>query len=329
MPLEGSGYVLGVDGGASRTRCVIADLSGNLLARGSGGPSNPLTVGADTAAESILTAISEASKDRGIKTFKASVMGVAGTDKPSGAEALRSRLGGFDWGRLRIVSDAAVALAGATGCRPGVVVVSGTGSVAYGENEEGEKARAGGWGWRLGDEGSGYTISNSALIASLRALDGRGPPTSLPNKIMRALDLDNLGGLVDLVYSKGMGNSEIATLNPLVGEAAEEGDTVAKRILKEAGEELGLAASAVARRLGMTNAFPVALTGGVFNLAPVREALERKLGEAQPGCRIIEPRFEPDVGAALLALRELGAEIDESLLRRVEKSFGRLKGDWT
>jgi N-acetylglucosamine kinase len=146
---------------------------------------------------------------------------------------------------------------------------------------------------------------------------------------MRALDLDDLGGLVDLVYSKRMGNREIATLTPLVGEAAEEGDAVAKSILEEAGEELGLAASAVARGLRMTNAFPVALTGGVFNLTPVREALESKLGEAQPGCRIIEPRFEPYVGAALLALRGLGAEIDESLLRRVEKSFGRLKGDWT
>jgi len=327
--LEGSGYVLGIDGGASRTRCVVADLSGNLVARGGGGPSNPLTAGVDTAAESILTAASEASGSRGIRAFKASVMGIAGTDRPSGAEALRSRLGGFDWGRLRIVSDAAVALAGATGCRPGVVVVSGTGSVAYGENEEGEKARAGGWGWRLGDEGSGYTIGNGALIASLRALDGRGPPTSLPDKIMRVLDLDDLGGLVDLVYSRGMGNREIATLTPLVGEAAEEGDAVAKSILEEAGEELGLAASAVARRLRMMDAFPVALTGGVFNLAPVREALGRRLGEAQPGCRIIEPRFEPDVGAALLALRGLGVVIDEGLLRRVEESSGRLKRNWT
>jgi len=251
--LEGKGYVLGVDGGASKTRCVIANLSGDLLTCGSGGPSNPLTAGVDTAAESILTAISEASKDLGIKTFKASIMGIAGTDRLSGAEALRSRLSGFDWGRLCIVSDAAVALAGATGCRPGVVVVSGTGSVAYGENVEGQKARAGGWGWRLGDEGSGYAIGNSALIASLRALDGRGPPTNLSNKIMMALGLNNLSGLVDLVYSKGMGNREIATLTPLVGEAAEEGDIVAKRILEKAGEELSLAASAIARRLRMTD----------------------------------------------------------------------------
>jgi hypothetical protein len=104
---------------------------------------------------------------------------------------------------------------------------------------------------------------------------------------------------------------------------------VAKSILEEAGEELGLAASAVARRLRMMDAFPVALTGGVFNLAPVREALGRRLGEAQPGCRIIEPRFEPDVGAALLALRGLGVVIDEGLLRRVEESSGRLKRNWT
>jgi glucosamine kinase len=327
--LEDGGYVLGVDGGASRTRCVVADLSGNLVGRGRGGPSNPLTAGLDTAAESILNAASEASGGRGIGAFEASVMGVAGTDRPSGAEALRGRLSGLDWGRLSIVSDAAVALAGATGCRPGVVVVSGTGSVAYGENGEGMRARAGGWGWRLGDEGSGYSIGNGALIASLRAIDGRGPKTSLTGKVMKALGLGDIAGLVDLIYSGGMRNTEVASLTPLVGEAAEEGDAVARRILEEAGEELGLAASAVAGRLGMKDGFTVALTGGAFNLAPVREALGRRLGKAHPGCRMIEPRFEPDIGAALLALKGLGVEIDEGLLRRVERSVVKLGGDRT
>jgi len=283
----------------------------------------------DAAAESILNAAREASGGRGIGAFEASVMGVAGTDRPSGAEALRGRLSGLDWGRLSIVSDAAVALAGATGCRPGVVVVSGTGSVAYGENGEGKRARAGGWGWRLGDEGSGYSIGNGALIASLRALDGRGPKTSLTGKVMKALGLGDIAGLVDLIYSGGMRNTEVASLTPLVGEAAEEGDAVARRILEEAGEELGLAASAVAGRLGMKDGFTVALTGGVFNLAPVREALGRVLGKAQPGCRMIEPRFEPDIGAALLALKGLGVEIDEGLIGRVERSVAKLGGDRT
>jgi len=325
--LAGSGYVFGIDGGASSTRCIVTDLSGNILARGSGGPSNPLTAGFDVASESILGAAREASRCHGIGAFEASVMGVAGTDRPSAAEALRERLVGFDWGRLSIVSDAAVALAGATGCRPGVVVVSGTGSIAYGENGEGMRARAGGWGWRLGDEGSGYSIGNAALITSLRAFDGRGQPTTLTSKMMRALRLDDLGGLIDLIYSGGMGNSEIAALTPLVGEAAEDGDKVAKRILEEAGEELGLAAAAVAERLRMADEFQVALTGGVFKLPTVREALERRLREAHPGCRLIDPRFEPEIGAALLALRGLGVEIDEGLLMCVEKSLVELKGD--
>ena len=319
-------HVLGVDGGGSRTRCVIASLSGHILARGSGGPSNPLTAGVDGAAEAIQTAIGEASRRCGINSFVASVMGIAGTERAPTIEALATRLTLHDLGDLRIIGDAKIALSGATGCRPGVVVISGTGSIAYGENERGETARAGGWGWRLGDEGSGYLIGNKALIAALRDHDGRGPKTTLTGKISEALSLGTLDDLVDLTYSKNMGSEEVAALASIVGEAAEEGDNVALRILEGAGVELGIAASAVIRRLGLSGGFTVGLVGGVFNLGPlILESLERSVRRTAPDCVISGPRFPPEVGATLLALRDTGVELGDELLNTMEASFEVLR----
>lgn len=319
-------HVLGVDGGGSRTRCVIASLSGHILARGSGGPSNPLTAGFDGAAEAIQAAVEEASRRCGINSFIASVMGLAGTARASTIESLKARLTLHDLGDLKIISDAQVALAGATGCRSGVVVISGTGSVAYGENDAGETARAGGWGWRLGDEGSGYGIGNGALLAALRDHDGRGPTTLMTEKIRGALGLGDLGELVDLTYRGNMGIEEVAALAGLAGEAAGEGDNVALRILEGAGVELGIAASAVIRRLGMTGGFTLGLVGGVFNLGPlVQESLERSVRRTAPHCVISRPRFPPEVGAALLALRDLGVELEDELLHTMDVSFEVLR----
>ena len=317
-------HVLGVDGGGSGTRCVIASLSGHILARGSGGPSNPLTAGLDGAAEAIQAAVEEASRRCGINSFIASVMGLAGTERASTIESLVARLPLHDLGDLSIIGDAQVALAGATGCSPGVVVISGTGSIAYGENDAGETARAG--GWRLGDEGSGYDIGHRALIAALKDHDGRGPATLLTETIRGALNLGDLDELVDLTYRGNMGSEEVAALAGLVGDAAGEGDNVALRILEGAGVELGVAASAVIGGLGLTGGFTLGLVGGVFNLGSlIRESLERSVRRTAPDCVISRPRFPPEVGAAMLALRDVGVEFDDEFLDTMDASFEVLK----
>jgi N-acetylglucosamine kinase-like BadF-type ATPase len=325
--VDGETYVLGVDGGASGTRCVIADLSGRLLARGTGGPSNPITVGVDAAASSIKGAVDEAIEDCGIRRFSLACMGVAGAVRPLVEEALRSRLSGLDVEKLNIVSDAVIALAGATGCRPGVVVISGTGSIAYGENDDGETAKAGGWGWRLGDEGSGNYIGSRALIAAVRSHDGRDPPTVLIKKVMTALGLRDMSEIIDRVYLGGMGVEDVSALAPLVGEAAEEGDEEAIRILEGAGAELGLATLTVARKLGLRGNFIVAPTGGAFNLGILKASFDEAVKQEAAKCDIVSPRFEPAVGAALLALKELGVDVDEVFLKRVEASYNALRGD--
>jgi len=325
--VEGREHVLGVDGGASGTRCVIAYASGELLGRGTGGPSNPITVGVEAAADAITEAVNEAIESCGVGRFGVACMGIAGAMRPPVLGALRGRLETLDIKKLEIKSDAIIALAGATGCRPGVVVIAGTGSVSYGENEGGETARAGGWGWRLGDEGSGNYIGSRALIAAVRSHDGRGPLTILAEKVKTALGLTDMSELIDRVYLGDMGVADVSALAALVGEASEEGDREAIRILEDAGAELGAAALTVARKLGLSGDFIVAPTGGAFNLSILKASFDEVVKQCATQCCIISPRFEPAVGATLLALKELGINVDEGLLGRVEASYKSLSGD--
>ena len=315
------GHVLGVDGGGSATRSVIISTEGEVLATAKAGPSNPITIGAERALANILEAIDEASARCGVNEFLASRLGVAGT----GRSRLRQELlDGMrpSFGDTAIFSDAASALAGGTGCRPGVVVIAGTGSIAYGENRLGETARAGGWGWRLGDEGSGYTIGLKAILATLRAQDGRCPETVLKQKIVSHLGLGRLEDIIDWVYEPGREPRDIAYLVPLVREAEAEGDEAAALVMAEAGAELGFVANAVIRRLGLSGEFPVSLNGGVFKqpsgyIIAFEEVVRREASE----CALIKPRMPPLLGSGLLALKSLGVTIDEALLQRVEKSY--------
>lgn len=320
-------HVLGVDGGGSNTRSVIAELSGRIIARGVSGPSNPLTVGAEAAGKTIVEAAEEAINRCGEGRFKAVCLGLAGIERLYGRESIRRIVENcIAVEKVLIVSDAAAALAGASGCGTGVVVVAGTGSIAYGVNANGETARAGGWGWMVGDEGSGYDIGKRAIVAALRAYDGRDAPTKLVQLIKESLNLRDLNEIIDHVYVSGMKPNEVASLAPTVAEAAKMGDQAALRILNEAGYELGCVAVAVIKRLRLLGRFLVAKTGGVFQLgSPLNDAFEEAIRQAAPECSILSSRFEPAVGAAFLALQETGVEIDEALLERAAASLQALE----
>jgi N-acetylglucosamine kinase-like BadF-type ATPase len=322
-----TGYYLGVDGGGTATRAVVVSAGGKVLAVGEAGPSNPVTVGADVALARILEAVGGASEKCGVDRFKASRLGVAGTDR----SRLRDKiLAGLprSYGDAAVTSDAAAALAGATGCRPGLVVIAGTGSIAYGENRQGLKARAGGWGWKLGDEGSGYTIGRNAIVAALRAHNGRASPTALSELILNHLGLNAMEEIVDWMYAPGREPRDVAYLVPLVREAEAEGDEAAKLVMAEAGAELGHVANAVIRRLGLTGEFPLALSGGVFKQPSVYiMAFEEVVRREAPNCALMRPRMPPVLGAALLAMKSTGLSVDEDLLRAMEESYRSLGED--
>ncbi|MCW4049842.1 MAG: hypothetical protein NWE89_08910 [Candidatus Bathyarchaeota archaeon] len=314
-------YVLGVDGGGTWTRSIIMRLDGTVLGKGSAGPSNPLTIGMDAALENITQAVDEAKSEADVKSFKASRLGLAGGARSVLGDRMVERLP-ENYGDTGIISDTESALAGSTGCRPGVVVIAGTGSNVYGKNAQGEEAKAGGWGWRLGDEGSGYTIGKNAIIAALEYHDGRGPYTTLKESILRYLEIKDIEEIIDWTYDSGREPRHFASLVPLVKEAEKSGDKVAAKIMMEVGAQLGGIAQVVVRRLGLTGAFPVAYVGGVFKQPlSYNVAFEEKVRQVAPDCQIIEPLFSPTVGSALLALIAMGIDVDDDLLNNVKTSF--------
>jgi len=294
---------------------------------GQTGASNPITVGVDQAVTNIVDAVNMARKESRVEAFEASILGLAGASRSRLGEGLRKKLP-YYYGDTRIVSDAHSALAGATGCKPGVVVIAGTGSITYGVDAKGEEAQAGGWGWRLGDEGSGYTIGRNAILAALRAHDGRTPDTVLREMILGYLGLGAVEEIIDWMYAPGREPRDVAYLVPLVRDAEAAGDEAAKLVMAEAGAELGHVANAVIRRLGLTGGFPVGLNGGVFKQPSVYiMAFEEVVRREAPDCALIKPRMPPVLGAALLALKSTGVSINDGLLRAVEESYGSLGDD--
>src|SRR6266576_3237285 len=189
-------YFLGVDGGASKTAALVIDDSGKSLGSGVAGPSNHLRVGIETAARNIERAVNKAlvAADVASREIHWAYCGIAGADHPAHRQEVVDSLSVFfPRGNFTVDNDARIALTGAIGFGPGVVVIAGTGSVAVGRNAAGEEARAGGWGPIVGDEGSGYAIARGGLGAILCAYDGRGPATSMTERLKRDYDMTPAG----------------------------------------------------------------------------------------------------------------------------------------
>src|SRR5881394_2599122 len=257
-------YFLGVDGGASKTAALVIDESGKSLGSGVAGPSNHLRVGIENAARNIERAVNKAlvAADVASREIHWAYCGIAGADHPAHRQEVVDSLSVFfPRGNFTVDNDARIALSGAIGFGPGVVVIAGTGSVAVGRNAKGEEARAGGWGPIVGDEGSGYAIARAGLGAILRAHDGRGPATSMTELLKRDYDMTP-PDLPRYVYAQTTHADDIARVGKLVIDAADSGDAVAGEIVERAGSELATAVLAVAQRLGLTSSeFPVAYVG--------------------------------------------------------------------
>lgn len=300
-----SSYLVGVDGGGTKTEAILVDGSLRIMGRGLSGASNPLRVGTDQAVSNIKRAISQAAEGAGIKLkdVAAACVALAGISHPIHFQMVKEALDrALRMKNLQLTTDARAALAGALDGSPGVVVIAGTGSIAFGINSQGQEARSGGWGYALGDEGSGYDIASRALRAAAASFDGRLQETLLKDLICRRLGVTTVADLPTVIYNKPA-SMEIAELAEVVTEAARLGDQVAISILAEAGRELGRLATSVIEKLGMQReSFRVAYVGGVFNagrylLDPFAESVRR----VAPHARIGPPLASPVIGAAKLA----------------------------
>ena len=299
-------YVLGIDAGGTKTVCQLADTSGTLIAEARGGGANLQAAGELQVEKVLHDVMAEAIGPLDIIPA-AICLGIAGVDRPDEfriVEGIMRRIGAH--ARTIVVNDALVALeAGAPGA-PGVVIISGTGSIAYGRNARGEGARAGGWGHVLGDEGSGFWIGRAALRAVLREADRRAPRTALTPLLLQHFGVSEAQNLIHEVYKNNLRPAAIASLAGQVQTAYSEGDPAATGILHAAAQELESSGVSVAKRLGLgAEPFPFILGGGIFRAVPwLRHELQRRLPLAVPNSTARLLDREPAAGAVSIAIQE-------------------------
>jgi len=303
-------YYLGIDGGGSKTTCAVGD-DASVITTVTTGPSNITRVGEERAREALQQAISQACAAAKInpKQVERACVGIAGAGREAVAAAVRKIVGELISGEIEVVGDMPIALEAAFGGGTGVVVIAGTGSVAYGRNAEGRTARAGGWGFAISDEGSAHWIGRVAVSALLRAMDreekGASHSSSLFRGITAAWKLKSLDELVRTANS----NPDFAALFPTILAAAEGGDTVAENVLLNAGRELAGLADIVSRRLFAGNGasvtiVPLAVAGGVFRHSQmVWNAFGSEIQKASVPLGLSPQIVEPVMGALRMARR--------------------------
>jgi N-acetylglucosamine kinase-like BadF-type ATPase len=297
-------HVLGIDAGGTKTICLLADGHGTVIGEARGDGANLQATG-ELEVEKVLHHVMDAAiGDRDVRP-DAICLGIAGVDRPQDTAAVHGimRRIGFK-ARVVVVNDALVALVAGAGDGEGVVVVAGTGSIAYGRDGSGRAARAGGWGYLLGDEGGGFWIGRAALTAVVRQFDGRGPVTLLTPMILEHLGLSTPSELIHEIYYRDVHRHTIAGMAGLVQQAMEQRDAIAAEILTRAGAELASAARSVITRLEMRGAaFPTVLAGGIFRGIPwLVDDVTRRFSEIAPRTWVHPLEVEPAIGAVRLAI---------------------------
>ncbi len=326
---------VGVDAGGTKTHALVTDESGEVLGVGQAGPGNWEGVGLDGALAALRQAVEEAlaAARTSPQDVTAAAYGLAGLDWPSDEARLRplvDRLGLS--GPAVLVNDTFVALRAGAQEPWGVVIVAGTGTTAAGRNRRGEAARTLGLGYPFDDWGSAPDLAQAALHAVARAYTGRGPATSLADRLVRLVGAADVPDLLEGV-SRWRYN-----LLPLVAgavqalmEEAERGDVAAREIVRRAGQELGGGAVTVIRRLGMEDEeFDLVLAGGLFRSATplLLEALGETVRAVAPGARLVRLEVPPVVGGVLMAMDAVGwavtPEVRERLARGAAMEVGAI-----
>lgn len=291
---------LGIDGGGSKTTCLIGDEQ-SVLGSGSAPGSNVIRVGEESSHAALAAAIRQACTVAGVEPpdIRRACLGASGAGRAATRDALGRGLTRLLSCEIEIVADTEIALHAAFGPGPGVIVIAGTGAIACGRNARAESARASGWGFAISDEGSGHWIGREALRTALRAYDqGEAPP--LLRNLMHALGAATHEQLV----IRG-NDADLAGLLPAVLASADSGDPLALGVLNHAGRELAASASVVLHRLfSPGEPAPVAMVGGVFRNSPVvRQVFYNQVGSEFPGARLQPDVIEPVHGALDLARR--------------------------
>jgi N-acetylglucosamine kinase-like BadF-type ATPase len=317
-------YVIGIDGGGTKTASVILDSQGHVIGSGESGPSTFGVVPSEITQSSIAEAVMGACRSGGlpVSKFSAAFLGLGNVVSDIDRSIVRQmaadlELAPFD--RIGVDHDCRIALAGALSGRPGIVLIAGTGTSCFGMNAQGDSWRSGGWGPLIDDEGSSYWLGLQAMRAAVLEFDGRGPSTLLTRFIYEKLQLRDMNELMNRLYASGMIRTEIAALSPYIFEAAAQEDTVARQLIRRGCQSMADSVLAVAQKLGLDqNHTELAIVGGLTNagntlLHSLAEAIHARL----PQCEIKPAELSPALGAALLALQLTGQRLNEQILANI------------
>jgi N-acetylglucosamine kinase-like BadF-type ATPase len=319
----GGPLLLGIDGGGTTTIAWLADATGSVLGRGRAGPSNAKAVGVEAARKALEKAIAGAfaEAERPSEPAEVACLGLAGFDRPEDRNLLETWAQSGGWGRrLILVNDGDLLLAAGTVEGWGIGLISGTGSIAVGRAPDGRAARAGGWGYVFGDEGSAYAVAVAALRWYARASDGREcgvlDSDPLAGRLQLALSIKTPPEMISAIYRPEVDRTRIAALAPVVVAAAEERSQAAGAILDTAAADLTAIASSVARKLNLPDSaglagIPLVLAGGFLLSSPaLADAIVARLRLGGVALTSITPVPDPVFGALTLARRALDNAIE-------------------
>jgi len=300
--------ILGIDGGGTKTVAWLASPRPNsqILGRGTSGPSNQRAVGPVLAMKNLDAAVESAFENAGLnrQTVHAACLGLAGVDRPSDRGAV------LQWAddarlalRVRVVNDAVPLLFAGPGNGTGIALIAGTGSLAWGRNSMGQTARAGGWGYLLGDEGSAFALGTAALKAVIMAADGRAEETALLQPVLESLKISSTAEIVPAVYSSEIPRAVLAGLAPLLFQPELQEDAAVRHIVHQAAQDLATMTDSVARQLHMPAPYPLAVTGSVLlQQETYRTAILQAL--TQSGCATPSVTLVPDAAEGAIRLAE-------------------------
>lgn len=314
---------LGVDGGQSHTEAVVADEKGNILGRGTGGASNHAEQpgGRERLANAIGGSVGAALQTANLPPLEKTDFASAHFGMTGGAdykeEIIRQIVRAEN---LSVGHDAPTALFGATAGRPGIVVIAGTGSVVYGENDSGAAAKIGGLGFLFSDEGSGFWLATQIVRLAIKEQDGLLAPDGLERLVLEFFGREKIRDLTNDFYNAKISRDRLAKFAEAAHEAALNGNQTVADQIRFGADVLAESVASAARRLNFQEHFPVAGVGGMFRGALVKKRFAEALREKCPAARFAEPRFGPAIGALLLAYKRAAVEIGDAVFSNLEKS---------
>ena len=298
-------YYIGIDGGGTKTKCVLTNENLDIKFETQSGPSHFLTIGTDIVAETIVSLVQKCLTHGNItpQELKSVVLGTTGAGRITDAKKLEEAVHNFAKEKnfilpsFKVVSDARIALEGAFSGNSGSILIAGTGSIMFGKDRTGEIHRVGGFGRLIGDEGSGLTIGRKGLNVVAKYFDGRVSNTLLAEKIKEKFNISDGSELISKVYNDEIKIQHVA---PLVMEAAKQGDNLCKDILEKESDELLLHIIAMNKKLNEEKMKIVFIGGTITNENLYSNMLKEKIKLYLPNVILQNPDYPPELGAVIL-----------------------------